>query len=250
MFAEEIIQESQLETNYTQELTPEPVAEPMAKPVAESEQQPIRTSDKEENFKNLRERTLKAEKERDELLQYIQSLNQNQEKKAEAPSDDDDFHINPEDLAEGKHLLKITKKIKLLEEKLAESENKNAQSASEIKLARDFPDYDKVVTQENLQELRKQQPILADAILETKDMYKQHALAYQMCKQLGIYQEDKYVQERSKARENHAKPRPISSINAQEGDGPLSKANSFANGLTDELKQQLLKEMQEARKRM
>ena len=55
---------------------------------------------------------------------------------------------------------------------------------------------------------------------------------------------------RSKARENHAKPRPISSIGAQEGDGPLSKANAFANGLTDELKQQLLKEMQEARKRM
>lgn len=246
MFADEIIQEPQLETNHTQEPAVEPSPEP-----APEQQQAARTNDKEENFKNLRERTLKAEKERDELVQYIQSLSKNQENKVENQAEeDDDFNINPEDLAEGKHLLKITKKIKLLEQKLAESESKNAQSASEIKLARDFPDYDKVVTQENLQELRKQQPILADVILDTKDMYKQHALAYKMCKELGIYQEDKYAQERSKARENHAKPRPISSIGAQEGDGPLSKANAFANGLTDELKQQLLKEMQEARKRM
>lgn len=246
MFADEIIQENQLETNHIEEPTVEASNEPAPKQV-----QIAQSSDKEENFKNLRERTLKAERERDELVQYIQSLSKNQEKKVEDQAEeDDDFHINPEDLAEGKHLIKITKKIKLLEQKLTESENKNAQSASEIRIAKDFPDYEKVVTQENLQELRRQQPFLADAILDTKDIYKQHALAYQMCKQLGIYQEDKYVQERNKAKENHSKPRPVTSIGAQEGDGPLSKANAFANGLTDELKQQLLKEMQEARKRM
>ena len=42
---------------------------------------------------------------------------------------------------------------------------------------------------------------------------------------------------------NINKPRPASSIGAQTGTQPLQRANAFANGLTDELKEQLLREM-------
>jgi hypothetical protein len=237
MIQEEIMHE---ESNQT-EIELENTTGAEETPVSEPEKKPIK--DKEENFKNLRERTLKAERERDELLQAIQKLNQNSE-------EEEDFNINPDELAEGKHLLKITKKLKKLEQKLAEAETKNISSTTEIKIARDFPDFEKVASTENLKKLREQQPDLAEAILATKDPYKQHALAYKMCKDLGIYQENNYQQEKNRAQENHAKPRPISSISPQQGEGPLSKANAFANGLTDELKAQLLKEMNEARKNM
>lgn len=36
-------------------------------------------------------------------------------------------------------------------------------------------------------------------------------------------------------------------LSPQQGDSPLSKANAFANGLTEDLKKQLQKEMFEAR---
>ena len=37
-------------------------------------------------------------------------------------------------------------------------------------------------------------------------------------------------------------------MSPQQGDSPLSRANAFANGLTPELRVQLIKEMEEARK--
>jgi hypothetical protein len=51
-----------------------------------------------------------------------------------------------------------------------------------------------------------------------------------------------------RAQKNAAKPKPLASVNPQQGDSPLSKANAFANGLTDDLKKQLRKEMEDARR--
>jgi len=47
---------------------------------------------------------------------------------------------------------------------------------------------------------------------------------------------------------NTAKPRPLTSVSPQSGESPLSRANAFAEGLTPELKKNLFKEMQEAKK--
>lgn len=213
-------------------------------------------SDKEENFKNLRERAKKAERERDELIRYVQSLqkestNSNTSKQLEKVEDQlEEFKINPDDLAEGKHLQMLYKKIKQLESSLHTAEKENKLSAAEIKIKRDFPDFEKVASYDNLQKLRQMDSDLADAILATKDTYKQHALAYKMVKQLGIYHPDNFTKEKEIAQRNHAKPRPLTSISPQQGESPLSHANAFANGLTDELKAQLAKEMYEARKRM
>ena len=71
-----------------------------------------------------------------------------------------------------------------------------------------------------------------------------------MIKQMGVYKEDKFSQDRARAEVNAGKPRPLTSMSPQQGDGPLSKANAFDNGLTDELKESLLKEMNDARSRM
>jgi hypothetical protein len=66
-------------------------------------------------------------------------------------------------------------------------------------------------------------------------------------KTFGIHK-DIYESDRLKALKNSQKPRPLASVSPQQGDGPLSKANAFANGMTAELKEQLRKEMYAARK--
>ncbi len=209
---------------------------------------------KEENIIILRERSEKAERERDELMRYVQELQskpqtqQTAQQIEEVKDDLEDLQFNPDDLAEGKHLLKLVNKIKKLEQKLDQSEKSAKVTTSELKLKRDFPDFEKVASYENLKRLRDMDPDLADAILATPDVYKQHALAYKMVKQMGIYVEDKYNEDRDKALKNAVKPRPLTSISPQQGDSPLTKANAFANGLTDELKKQLHREMIESMK--
>ena len=59
---------------------------------------------------------------------------------------------------------------------------------------------------------------------------------------------DNYKTDRELAQKNASKPKPLASVSPQQGDSPLSRANAFANGLTNELKAQLRKEMEEARK--
>jgi len=210
----------------------------------------------QESFREVRAAKERAERERDELMRQLQEMqskssnSQTSHQIQQVKEDIQELTLNPDDLAEGKHLIQLVNKIKRLEEKLEESAQKSYLSTTEMKVKNDFPDFEKVASFENLKRLREQDPDLADAILNTKDPYKQHALAYKMVKQMGIYREDKYEEDRERAQRNANKPKPLTSISPQQGESPLSKANAFANGLTDELKKQLAQEMYEARKRM
>ena len=221
--------------------------------VAEEPEPAKKVTDKEENMRVLRERYERSERSRDELSQQVQDLQgryreQEPQKTKEPEEDFDDLQFEPDDLAEGKHLLKLVKKIKNLEEKLDRNAANAQVSTAEIKVKRDFPDFEKVASQENLKKLREMDPDLADAILSAPGIYKKHALAYKMVKQMGIYIEDNHTKERAVAVNNASKPRPLASISPQRGDSPLSKANAFAGGLTEDLKKQLHKEMIEAMK--
>jgi len=215
----------------------------------EKEVQQAAAPTKDDNLRILRERYERAEYERDKAIQQAKELQSkyqqpNENKKVEEGAED--LNFDPDELAEGKHLTKVVNKIKRLEKKLEEAQQKTQNTTTELKIKRDFPDFEKVATFENLKKLRDTDPDLADAILSTPDPYKQHALAYKMVKQMGIYVEDKYNKERELANKNSSKPRPLTSISPQQGDTPLSKANAFAGGLTDELKAQLRKEMVDA----
>jgi hypothetical protein len=92
-------------------------------------------------------------------------------------------------------------------------------------------------------------PELAETLGSSSNLYGKAVSAYTMIKNLGIYQEDQYSPDKQKAQANAAKPRPLASVGTQQGDSPLTRANAFAEGLTDDLKRQLRKEMAEAIKR-
>lgn len=221
-------------------------------------QQPFSYNTKENNIKSLRERAEKAEREREEAIKYIMSMQQGKQPIQIQPDieiEDDPFSqlgLDDESLVEGKHLKELVKEIKNLRSTVKNYEKqsqKNAHETLEVKLQTQFPDFNKVVTNENLVQLREINPDLADAILANKDQYKQAKLAYDMVKQLGIYKEDVFVQDRITAQKNHSKPRPLSSISPTQSDNPMSKVNAFANApLTKDLKDQHYQEMLQAMK--
>jgi hypothetical protein len=218
--------------------------------IEEVEEQESSETPQQMNFRMIKERAERAERERDEAMKYAMSFNKPTSNSPEPTEPEEDYlsglGIDNDGLAEGKHLKEILKEVRNLKKELHSYKTKSTQDTVEVKIKSQYPDFDKVVSQDNLQSLRNVNPDLADMILATPDIYKQAKLAYDMVKQYGIYKDQSYEQEKIVAQKNSAKPRPLASVSPQQGDSPLSKANAFANGLTPDLKNQLLREMKNA----
>lgn len=216
----------------------------------------VKETPNQKNIRSLREkadRTERAERERDEMMKRLYAYEQGVKPQVEKPVETEEDYlaslgIDSDSLAEGKHLKPLMKELRSLKNELNQYKKQTQQETMESRLKTRFPDFDKVVSQGNLEMLRNANPELAEAILSTPDQFKQATLAYQMVKQYGIYQEDNFVQEKVLAQRNAAKPKPLASVSPQQGESPMSKANAFANGLTSDLKAQLLKEMNQFKK--
>lgn len=204
------------------------------------------------NVRALREKAKRAdelERERDELMRAYIAM---QSKTQNVTPPEEEFTIAPGDLVEGKHLTnlerKYQKKLEELEKKYAGYEQKNQEMAIENRIKYSYPDFDKVVSPENIEYLRENEPELAQTLNSSSDLYSKAVSAYKLIKKLGIYRDDNFQQERSTAQRNAAKPKSSATISPQQGESPLSNANAFANGLTKDLKNKLWAEMNEIRK--
>ena len=219
----------------------------------------------QENFREVRLAKEKAERERDSLMSAMlemQSKLQNQQQVAQPkqivqePEEKDWFDgLDPESLVEGKQLKNIAQEMKAMKKQLREQQQQSQDMILQNKLRTQYPDIDSVVNKETIDLLNEQYPIEAAALGEMTNKYSQAVLAYSTIKNLGLYQQKGQEMKKSayesdvlRAKANAAKPRPLASVNPQQGDSPLSKANAFANGLTPDLKAQMLKEMNAARK--
>lgn len=203
--------------------------------------------DLREKAERAREKAERAERRAQELEQIILDA-QTKEKTVE---EDLDVTMDDDSLVEGKHLSKVNKKIQNLERQLKQYEQQSSLSSTEAKLKTQYPDFDRVVSEENLNDLRNMYPEIAHTINSSDDLYSKAVAAYTMIKKLGIMPEvDIYKNEKDLAQKNAAKPKSLASISPQKGDNPLSKANAFANGgdFSDELKSQLWKEMNQYRR--
>lgn len=206
------------------------------------------------NFRMLREKLEQERKERERIEQRLAEIeSRNKPAQQEQAPEDLNFNLRDDDIAEGKHLTKVGRKIKELEQKIAESDKRRLElqrqaeeNAVITSIKSDFPDIDKVVNQATMEALAAKYPHLERTIKSSPDLYSKAAAAYQAIKDLGIYVEDNYAGERERVQKNIAKPKPTAAVS---GTGtPLSQADMFANGLTPELKEKLHKEMIEAMK--
>jgi hypothetical protein len=201
----------------------------------------------QESWKALREKAERAERRAEELESIIL---ESRSKKQPEVEEDLDINVDDDSLVEGKHLSKVNKKIHALQQQLKQYEQQSTVSNTEIKLKTQYPDFDSIVSVDNLNSLRSMYPEIAHTIDSSDDLYSKAITAYTIIKKLGISpQNDPFKNEKETAHRNAAKPKSLASISPQQGDSPLSKANAFANGtLTEELKKQMAKEMNEYRK--
>jgi hypothetical protein len=203
-------------------------------------------------IRELREAQKKAERERDELLRMMQMQQmQQQMPKQQAPIEPEDEDINIEDdaLIEGKQFRQMYKEMKQMKKQLHSYQAQSAESITEAKIKASYPDFDKVVSQENIAMLRDQYPEIANTLSASTDLYSKAVSAYTMIKQFGIHQDPVIQNDYMRVMKNTAKPRPLTSVNPQQGNSPLTKANAFANGeFTEDDKKRAWAEMVAARK--
>lgn len=192
------------------------------------------------NFERLRESKERAERERDELLKKLQEKH---EKKQDYKID-----INEDDLVEGRHIKKLQAELEAVQARLENQQKQAYNMTAETKLRSKYPDFDSVVSPENVKMLRDAYPEIAATLASSPDLYAQGLSAYTMIKKLGIIQPS-YDRDKEIAIKNSMKPKPLTSVEPQNAESPLSHANAFANGLTEDLKKQLLREMNEAAKK-
>lgn len=207
---------------------------------------------KDESWKALREKAERAERERDEYARYFQQMQmaQQQAQQQQQPlQEETEYNPADDELLEGKHFKAIKKKYADLEKKYAAMEEKAYASVVEARVRTQFADWDTVVNEYTIKALRESEPELAASLHSNPDVFSKSVATYKAIKRLGLNETTAYDADKELAQRNAAKPRTLTSIAPQQGETPLSRANAFASGLTDELKSQLRKEMEEARKR-
>lgn len=207
------------------------------------------------NLRMLREKAERAERERDEMMRLLQMERDRGSKYVDSnirqQVDDinishDDTDYQEDEMIEGKHLNKVKQQIKALEQKLRVSQGQSTQYAIEAKIKAQYPDFDQIVSRDNIELLNAMDPVLANALSKSPDLYEKAISTYNVIKKFNIPNYDKYESETKKIQENRSKPRSLASVNPQKGDSPLTKVNMFAQGLTKDVKEMLNKEMNEA----
>lgn len=235
-----IAEEQPTSAYYAQpEVPEEPEAQQEIEESTQEVEQPAqKPNSAQESFARLRQKAEAAERRAAELERQLAAQQQE-------PEEDLSISMNDDDLAEGRHLTKVDKKIRKLEAKLSQYEQYNNQLAIENRIKAQYPDFNDVVSVENVQRLQDEYPEILATLRSSQDMYAQGVSAYTMIKKLGIVPDDGMAS-LNKIKSNTAKPRTAASISTQRGETPLAKANPFAEGLTPELKAALLKEMNDA----
>jgi len=191
-------------------------------------------SDKDYNFRQMRETLKQREEEITSLRKSHQEFTEKQEE------------LGNDDLVEGKHLKQGLSEIRDLI-------RKNELATIPEKIKSKFKDFDDVVTKKSLEILKKTEPELFLTLqvengkkISADDLFVKGISAYKMIKSLGLAPENKeFKNKKEQIQSNHAKPMSAQSI---KGSGAIHEANAFANELTPELKKKLYKEMTEAAK--
>ncbi len=235
-------------TNQEQAIEQVPQESLQAQDIAQ--QAPI-NEEKERNFAYLREKAERAERERDEAIQYIRRMqmqNSSQNSYSEQGHADDDSNLSPDDFTEKRY---VDKRIKNLENQIRHYEQYTQSNVAEARIRSQYNDFDQVVTPETIEILKNTYPEVAQTLHSTPDLYSKAVSTYNVIKKFGIAKQPNPQAEydRQLAQRNASKPRATNSVSPQQGETPLNKANEWANGiLTPERKAQLYKEMMDAAK--
>lgn len=204
------------------------------------QQQEEIVSDKEYNFRKLEESKRQLEGKVQDLESVIKKIATDPEPSQETPPPEDYLGLGDEDIAEGRHLKRVTQELDMLKKQM---HNQQLQAVPD-RLNAKFSDFNEVVSKENIEKLKQTEPELYSSIISGPDLYARGVSAYKTLKAMGFV-DNSYQSQKEQVQKNHNRPMSTQAI---KGAGALSEQNIFAGGLTPELKKQLQREMAEASK--
>lgn len=211
-----------------------------------------------ESWKELRERAERAEKlqkERDEYYAIIKKIEeealkyQHQQAQPVQPEPEVDYtSLQDDDIVDGKQLKRILMQERNYRERLEkewqERKRIEHENAIESQLNREYPDLYKVLSKDNIEALRTEDPYLAASLHSNTDLKSKMIGTYNAIKRYGIYKDpNAYAFDKNRLQQNLNKPRASQTVAPQSGTDPLSAANIYANGLTEELREKLYQDM-------
>ena len=205
------------------------------------QQQPeiIQESQKEMNFRLLRERAEQERQRADELERRLSEIEQSQRSRY----DDDDEIVG-------------TKKVReLLDErdnkfKNTERELQNLKSKMLLETITNIPDYNDVVNEKTLARLQYTDPDLYDSIALQTDEFKKVTAAYKILKRTTQSSNPEYEENSRKMEENKTKPRAGASIHGQVPQSTLGTLGDHERRvLSKEDKKRVLALMEEMKRR-
>lgn len=181
------------------------------------------------NFKQLREQAEQVYKRNQELEKLVAQ-------QQKAPS----YNIGDDDIVEGKHLGSIKAELKQEIEGMKQELQQQQVLMTENLIRSQCPDFDAIVTPENLQKLSAEYPEIAATLNSSQDLKAKAISAYKLIKKFEIYN-PQMSQDKEAISKNLAKPKPSNALPKAESD--LSRANAFEQGQTDAEKEARYKQM-------
>lgn len=206
----------------------------------ETDQERRKRNDAEYNWAEARRAMQERDRKIAELESQVQKLG-----KPNVPEDDELDKLGNDDIiTRGSTEKLIDRRAK---QYAKEAIKEYIASTVEERVKSKFSDYDEIVTQENIENLKRKKPELALSLAHNPDPYAQAVAVYDALKMVGAGQriDDTTRLEKERAQKNSQKP---VSVNAVTKSSALGNVHLFENGLTPELKKSLYAEMRQAAK--
>ena len=223
----------------TEEVIAPKTEEVVSEEVVEEEPEVVEVVDDEDrqsrNFKEMRIDRARLERE---LAETRAQLAQRQQPAVQQPANQqtaDNNTYEDDDLIEGKQL---KREVAAIKKQLQQAEYARKIQNDEARLNSRYSDFGSVVNADTIAVLRDEDPDFAESVaMSSASLYSRGASTYKRIKELGLYVEPSVKVDIKRTQKNIAKPRSVNSIAPQHGDSPLSQANLFANGLTEDVKE-------------
>ena len=175
-----------------------------------------------------------AEQRAQDLERVMQGYQQSQPVAQQAVEEVDDLGVDNEDYVQAKHVKtsnkKISKKISIAEQKLAEIEQRLSYMQAKVDTS-SLKDFEEVVSDENLKTLAKLYPEEYETLRMNQNMSAKSKVAYNMIKNYGIMEgvksTNRLADVEDKINQNKQRPQAASNAAPQQPQTPLTRLGDY-----------------------
>lgn len=185
------------------------------------------------------------------MQQQQMNPSQNQQQQYQQQNFDEEIDFNSlrdDEFSDNKTLKKIihqqNKQLQKLEQNWKNSNKQSYQQIVETRIRSEYPDFQSIVSSENVEKLRQKKPYIFNSISANQDLYEQAVGAYDAIKEFGIAKPTVPDRKQMQFNDNQGKPRASATIGTQERSSVMDDIGKY-NYPTEEQKEALRRDMYE-----